>query len=162
MRNTILMAGMLVLAGCAGTPVQDAQPKVVRITPQELERLMPQPAPNLSLDEIVTLSKNGTPADTIIARIRDTHSRYALTPSQMVELHQKGVSLKVLDYIAEAQQQAVRESVADELNQRARKQQEEIQALQRELRMRPYYYDPWPYPPGWYGYPYPRPYWRHW
>ncbi len=160
MRKALLITIMLGLAGCAGSPVQDAQPKVVRISPQELERLMPQPAPNLALDEIVALSKGGAPPDTIIAKIRDSHSRYTLTPSQAIELHQKGVSPKVLDYIAEAQQQAVRENVADELNQRARKQQEEIQALQRELRMRPYYYDPWPYPPYWYGYPYPRPYWR--
>lgn len=161
MRSALMGATLLavpaLLAGCAGSPAQP--PRIARIAPEELERLLPQPAPNLSLEAIVALSNNGEPPDSIIARIRDSRSRYALTPAQIVELSGKGVSLKVLDYIYHAQQQALRDSVADELNQRARKQQQEIQRLQRELDRRPYYSEPWPYLPYGYGYPYSRPYW---
>ena len=153
------MAMLALLAGCAGSPAHTAPPQIARIAPAELERLQPQPAPDLALEEIVALSKNGTPPEAIIARIRDSHARYALTPAQIVELSGKGVSLKVLDYIYNTQLQELRDSVADELNQRQRKQQQEIQNLQRELNRRPYYSDPWPYPPYGYGYPYSRPYW---
>lgn len=154
----IIMTLLVLLQGCAGNP--PAESKIARISPEEVNRLLPQPAPHLSLDEIVGLSMGGESPEAIIARIRDTHSSYALTPAQIVELNRKGVSTRVLDHIYNAQQQAIRDSVADELNQRERKQREEIQSLQRELKRRPYYSDPWPYPPYWYGYPYPRPYWR--
>lgn len=158
-RATGVMVLLALLAGCAGSPAQNAPPQITRIAPGELERLLPQPAPNLSLDEIVVLSRNGEPPAAIIAKIRSSHSRYQLTPAQIVDLNRRGVSLEVLDFIYNAQQQALRDNVADELNQRERKQQEEIQNLQRELNRRPYYADPWPYPPYGYGYPYSRPYW---
>ncbi|HEY3327712.1 MAG TPA: hypothetical protein VGK14_11170 [Novimethylophilus sp.] len=155
------MLALGLLAGCASSPSSHDNPsKIDRITPEQLDRLLPQPAPHLSLDDIVALSGSGEAPEAIIARIRDTHSSYALTPAQIVELNRKGVSTRVLDHIYNAQQQAIRDGMADELNQRERKQREEIQRLQRELQRRPYYSDPWPYPPYWYGYPYPRPYWR--
>lgn len=146
----LLLGAALLLAGCATTPTQ--QPPVARISPEELERIMPKPVPNLSLDEIVSLSKANVPADQIIEKIKASNSHYDLTPSQAVDLSKRGVDGKVLDYIYQAREQAVREGFADEINKREKEKVLEQEKLKRELRLRsqPYYYDPF------YG---PSPYW---
>lgn len=152
------MAVLALLVGCASTPSHESQPKIARLTPEELDRLMPKQVPNLTLDEIVRFSQNGGKPDAIIAKIRETHSEYTLTPAQIVELNRKGVSMQVLDYMFNAQQQALRDSIADEFSQRERKHAQEVEALRRELMSERYYYDPfWDAP-----YPYGYPYWRGW
>lgn len=157
MKFTAFLAFALLLAGCASTPSQEQQPKISRLTPEELDRLMPKPVPNLSLDEIVRLSQSGEKPEAIIARIRETHSGYNLTPAQIVELNRKGVSMEVLDFMFNAQQQALRESVTDEFNQREQRHQQDMDALKRQCMNR-LYCDPfWAYP-----YPYGYPYWRRW
>jgi hypothetical protein len=163
MRYLMLCLTVLaLLSACAGNPPASEAPKIARITPEELERLLPKPTPNLSLDEVIRMSKAGEAPEAIIATIRDSHSSYALTTSQMIELNRQGVDGKVLDHIQAAQEQAMRDAFADELNQRERVNQEKIKALQRELMWWPYYYDPfWGYPFRYdYPYGYPHPYWR--
>ena len=146
----LLLGAALSLAGCATTPMQ--QPPVARISPEELERIMPKPVPNLSLDEIIALSKANTPADQIIDKIKGSNSHYDLTPSQAVDLSKRGVDGKVLDYIYQAREQALRDGFADEINKREKDKVLEQEKLKRELRMRsqPYYdpfygYGPTPY-----------------
>lgn len=147
------MASLLLLVGCATT--QPQAPQVKRISPEELERIMPKPVPNLTLDEIVQLSKAGTPPEQIIEKIKATNSFYDLTPSQSLELSKKGVDAKVLDHIYKSHEQVLRDSVAEEINKRERQRVEEKEKLKREYQMRSYqYYDPW------WGYA-PGPYWRH-
>ena len=151
----ILVGAALSITGCATTPMQ--QPPVARISPEELERIMPKPVPNLSLDEIVALSKANTPAEQIIEKIKVSNSHYDLTPSQAVDLSKRGVDGKVLDYIYQAREQALRDGFADEINKREKDKVLEQEKLKRELRMRsqPYYYDPFYGPsPYWYRRPY--------
>ncbi len=147
----ILIGAALSITGCATTPMQ--QPPVARISPEELERIMPKPVPNLSLDEIIALSKANTPAEQIIEKIKVSNSHHDLTPSQAVDLSKRGVDGKVLDYIYQAREQALRDGFADEINKREKDKVLEQEKLKRELRMRsqPYYYDPF------YG---PSPYWN--
>lgn len=143
------------LNGCATTPEQP--PQIQRISAEELERIMPKPTPNLSLDEVVLLSKNKVSADEIIQKIKDSQSQYALTPSQLLELSNKGVDQKVLDYIYTAHEQAVRDSFVEELNKREQNKLQEQQKLKREYQLRQLNYDPWwgySRSPYW-GYPYP-------
>ncbi len=154
-KTTVLNAAMLgiilaILAGCATTPRQE--PLVERISPEELERIMPKPVPNLALDEIIKLSKQGIPAEQIIDKIKASNSRYELTPSQSVELSKQGVDTKVLDYIYASREQALREGFADEINKREKEKKLEQDRLKRELRSR--YYDPF------WGYGY-SPYWGY-
>jgi hypothetical protein len=132
------------LAGCATT----APPSnIERISPEELARILPQPVPNLTLDEIVQMSKAGTPAPDIIAKIKETNSRYDLTPSESLELSRKGVSAEVLDYIHQAHEQALREGFADEINKREQEKRLEQERLRREYQSRyQRYHDPF-----WYG-----------
>jgi hypothetical protein len=148
------MLGMLLglLSACATTPEQ--APQIQRISPEELERIMPKPIPNLSLDEIVKFSKDGVAPEQIIEKIKASNSRYELTPSQSVELNKQGVNAKVLDYIYSSREQALRDGFAEEINKREKARKEEQEKLQREYELRsvPYYYDPfwgpyWAYPP---------------
>jgi hypothetical protein len=143
--NGMRFVGALVfvglLNGCATTPEQP--PQIHRISAEELERIMPKPIPNLSLDEVVLLSRNKVPADEIIQKIKDSQSQYALTPSQLLDLSNKGVDQKVLDYMYTAHEQAVRDSFAEELNKREQNNLKEQQKLKRQYQLRQPYYDPW-------------------
>jgi hypothetical protein len=114
------LALLLALAGCASLS-------------------QPRPKPP-TLDEIVEMSKSGVAADEIIRKLGESDAVYALSASDVVRLHQRGVPEAVLDYM----QRAYIEDVRDE---------EALRAYHRYG----WYYDPWPY----YRYrPFrPRPYW---
>ena len=86
------LAIVLLIAGCASTPPQ--APQIQRISPEELERIMPKPVPNLTLEEIVKLSNARVSADEIIQKIKDSQSQYNLSPAQILDLSQKGVDRK--------------------------------------------------------------------
>lgn len=141
MRFFCALAFVGLLKGCAMTPEQP--PQIQRISAEELERILPKPVPNISLDEIVLLSKNKVPADEIIKKIKDSLSQYALTPSQLLDLSNKGVDQKVLDYMYTAHEQAVRDNFAEELNKREQNKLLEQQKLKRQYQLRQPYYDPW-------------------
>lgn len=130
----------LILSACASQPHQP--PTIDRISPEALEKLLPPPQPNVTLDEIVTLSKQGVPAEQIIQKIRETHSSYALSPSDYVRYHNEGVDTKVLDEIQRIKEQRERDAVADEINKREQQHQEQEAKLKRLRLMQPYYYDP--------------------
>jgi len=150
----ILLGSLLaLLAGCATT---QTQPQIKRISPEELERIMPKPMPNLSLDEIVKLSKANTPPQQIIDKIKSTNSRYDLAPSQTLDLGKQGVSAKVLDYIYQAHEQAIRDGFAEEINKREKENQLKQEQLERDYQLR---YQPF-YDPFWYGYGF-GPAWRY-
>lgn len=146
-----LLASVVLVSGCATTSYQE--PQIARISAEELRQLMPPPVATLSLEEIVTLSKQGVSADDIIAKIKETNSQYELSPSQMVALATQGVDPKVLDYIHESREQFVRDSMAEEINKREMENKKEQERLKREYRLRSnYYYYPY------YGY---SPWWRY-
>lgn len=151
----ILMSGLLILlSGCATNMARE--PQIERISPEELERIMPKPVPNLTLDEIVKLSKAGTPPEQIIEKIKTTNSRYDLTPSESLNLSKQGVNAKVLDHIHAAHEQAIRDGFADEINKREKQKRLEQERLRRDYEQR---YQPF-YDPFWYGYGF-GPSWRH-
>lgn len=83
-----IAAGVLCLAmsGCAG-----------------LER---RPPP--SLEQIVEMSKTGTPAEEIVRELQETRAVYPLTGSQIARLHEQGVPDAVLDYMQNAYMDRVR------------------------------------------------------
>ena len=74
-----LLAGLLilVLAGCAG-----------------MDR---RPPP--SLEQVVDMSRAGTPPEEIIRELQETRAVYPLTGSQIARLHEQGVPDTVLDYM---------------------------------------------------------------
>ncbi|MEQ1602022.1 MAG: hypothetical protein ABL885_09675 [Methylophilaceae bacterium] len=153
----ILAALLMVLVGCATSPTKPMPPA---ISIEELERILPKPAPNLALDEIVKLSKNKESAEQIIEKIKLSQSHYNLAPSQSLALSKQGVNAKVLDFIHADWEQVLRNSIAGEINKRQQLSEEqnkrEQEMLLREYQMRYRYYDPFDYgyPPYWGGYPY--------
>ena len=162
LRTSLIAILTLSLAGCAATPGKpDAvgNPKIERITPEELARILPKPNPKLPLESIVRLSKAGATPQEVIVRIKETGSGYELTASQSIELNKQGVSQEVLDYIQSAREQALRDRISEEINQREARHAEQLQREQ-QLRRYNYYQDPyWSGYPGSYGYyGYSRPY----
>ena len=65
-----------------------------------------------TLTEIVQLSRDKTPAEEIIRRLRDSRAIYALPASQLAQLHDQGVADSVLDYMQATYLQEVRRDEA--------------------------------------------------
>ena len=154
-RLMVLVASLLILSACASTGTQ--QSKVERITPQELAKLIPPPVATVSLDEIVTDSKAGKSADDIIAKIKNSNSRYELSSTQVLDLNKQGVDAKVLDYIQQSNELAKQNAIAEEMNKREQEKNAAKKQLQRERALNNNrYYDPfWGSRfGGFYGYPY--------
>ena len=154
MRNDLLVlicGSLLLISGCTSTgrATNVDGPKIDRISPEELARLIPQPVAKLTLDDLVRLTKEGNSAEQVIAQIKATDSMYDLTPSQSVDLSHKGVDAKVLDYIHESREAAVRNQLADEINRRERQKQAEVGRLKNRLWQQQRYYDP--FCRGYYG-----------
>lgn len=146
----LLILSLALLSGCANTATK--QGKVERITPEELAKLIPPPVATVSLDEIVADSKAGKSSDDIIAKIKNSNSRYELNSAQVVDLNKQGVDSKVLDYIQQSNELAKQNAIADEINKREKEKQAQINALRRQRDAA--YYDPfWGYArPGWGGF----------
>jgi hypothetical protein len=64
--------------------------------------------PPLSKQEVVQLSKAGTPPAAIVERLTSTGTILWLSAPEIVELSQSGVSPEVLDYLQKAQMNELR------------------------------------------------------
>ena len=155
MKYLIVLMVLLILSGCASTGTRPSQ--VERITPEELAKLIPPPVATVSLDEIVADSKAGKTSDDIIAKIKNSNSRYELTSTQVLDLNKQGVDAKVLDYIQQSNELAKQNIIADEMNKREQEKNATKKQLQRERALNNNrYYDPfWGSRfGGFYGHPY--------
>lgn len=151
----VVIVILLTLSGCASTGAQ--QGKVDRITPAELAKILPPPVATLSLEEIVADSKAGKTAHEVIAKIKTSNSRYALTPTQVLDLNKQGVDVNVLDYIQQSNELAIQNAIADEMNKRAKERAVTERALRQERDFAQHrYYDPFwgPRFGSFYGNPY--------
>lgn len=68
--------------------------------------------PPVTVPEVIQMSKAGVPAETLIEKMRESGTAYRLTASQLVYLHQEGVSDAVLDYMQQTYLNAVRRDQA--------------------------------------------------
>lgn len=167
LRCVVVLSILFGLAGCATQAPQPLQ--IDRISPEQLAALVPPAQSKLSLDEVVAMGKQGKTDAEIIEAIKQSQSRYSLTPSEVLAWHQKGIAMPVLDYMQQANALAEQNAIADEINKREQARAEAEDKLKRErdaARLRSM--DPWFYGPGFYrgppwGY---RPYWgggwRYW
>ena len=55
--------------------------------------------PAVTVGEVIQMSKEGVPAQTIVQRMRDSETVYRLTAAQLAELHDLGVADPVLNYM---------------------------------------------------------------
>lgn len=141
--------------GCAGTaPERDARgnPRIDRLPGDALPRVAP--AARLTAQDLVRLSREGLAPQAIVARIRESGSRFDLSASRLLELDRQGVDAAVLDYIVEAERRAKEADLADALVKKEAAEARSRAELERRREARPYYryYDPfWQYDPFWPG-----------
>lgn len=140
----LLILSLFVLAGCATQTVQQP-PEIARISDEELQRIMVRPIATISLEEIVTLSKQGVPPAEIIEKIKASDSYYPLSPTEALKLSKQGVSSEVLDYMHSSHEAKVRNNVAEEINKREKQKVEEVEKLKREQRLMRSYDPYWNY-----------------
>lgn len=147
----------LMLVGCASTGNSPTQAEVQRISPEELEKLIPPAVATVSLEELVADAKQGKTPDEIIEKIKDSNSRYDLTPSQSLDLSKRGLDIKVLEYIHQANELARQNALADEINKREQERRLSEKKLKQErdlARLRGYD----PFWGGYYGRPWGGPF----
>lgn len=145
-RPLLFAAPVLILQACANAPVEP--PKIERISAEQLEARLPQPAAALPLEQIELLARQGVSAEDLIARITASGSRYRLSAAQIVELAQQGVPLAVLDHMVVAERRQIFDDLAADANKRERacreKLEQEIRICRNQL-MTPMWF-PGPYP----------------
>ena len=138
--------------GCA-TPVGQrdpiGNPRLERITSQELATVGPAGSARLSADDLVRLTQQGVSPDQIIDRFYRSGSRLKLTGVQIADLRHRGIDQRVIDYVVSHEREAEK---IDAITGQADR---EAQARARAERVYRHdrYYDPYldPYP---YSYPY--------
>jgi len=142
MRNLVaVMALLTLLTGCASMGGEQ-RGEVARITPEEIAKLLPSPIATYTLEEIVADAKQGKSADDIIAKIKETKSRYELTSAQVLDLGKQGVDVAVLDYIQQSNALAKQQAVAEEMTRRKAERTALQQQLLQERMARQQFYDP--------------------
>ena len=89
MSVSMLLTGSALLSGCAALGVdQSDQPVMV--------------------SEVIRMSKENVPAETIVNKMRDSRAVYRLNAAQLAKLHDQGVADLVLNYMQETYLNAVR------------------------------------------------------
>lgn len=149
---------VFLLTACATTGNSE-QSQIKRITPEELEKLIPAAVATYTLEQIVADSKLAkTPAE-IITNIKASDSRYDLNASKILELHQQGVDKEVLNYIQQSNELAKQNYIADEINKAEKAKADALRMLnaERMMQMRQFYNPFWHPYYGAYGYSF-----RHW
>jgi len=58
--------------------------------------------------EVVRLSREGVPAETIVKKMRDSGTVYRLSAAQLAQLHDQGVQDQVINYMQQTYLDAVR------------------------------------------------------
>lgn len=66
----------------------------------------------VTVPAVIQMSKAGVPAETIIAKMRESGTAYRLTAAQIANLHEQGVADAVLDYMQQTYLDAVRHDQA--------------------------------------------------
>jgi len=123
-------AATLLLAGCAATPPA-AAPKLERLSGAALAAMLPAPLAAVSADDIVALTRSGASAESIVAKIDASHSRYRLDAAQIATLIHHGVALKVIDHMIEGERRHIFDDMAAEI---AKHDQACVEQVERELK----------------------------
>lgn len=161
-RYPLIVVLATLTAACATPP--SADPRAVRrLDTAEIARVdAARTARPLSLEEVVRLSRQGTPTATLLETLRNTGTHHALSPSEVLRLREQGVAPEVLDALAEAQARRDRDQATAD---KVRQQTEQAAAVDR-ARAEAYRRGAWdaypvyPYGSLYYGRPFGHPYAR--
>ena len=86
---SMVLAGSALLSGCAALGFGQSKPPI-------------------TVSEVVQMSKENVPAETIVNKMRDSETVYRLNAAQLAQLHDQGVADLVLNYMQETYFGAVR------------------------------------------------------
>jgi hypothetical protein len=89
MSLSMVLAGSALLNGCAALGVDQSEQPVM-------------------VSEVIRMSKENVPAETIVNKMRDSRAVYRLNAAQLAKLHDQGVADLVLNYMQETYLNAVR------------------------------------------------------
>ena len=89
MSLSMVLAGSALLNGCAALGVDPSEQPVM-------------------VSEVIRMSKENVPAETIVNKMRDSRAVYRLNAAQLAKLHDQGVADVVLNYMQETYLNAVR------------------------------------------------------
>ena len=95
-----------------------------------------------TLEQVVEMSRSGTPTEEIIRELQETRAVYPLTGSQIAKLHDDGVPEAVLDHLQQAYVENLRWQERSRLEDR----------YWRGPCIGCYYYHPWAAPYFYYPY----------
>jgi hypothetical protein len=87
--TSLFLAGSGLLTGCTAVGLEQAKPPV-------------------GVSDVVQMTAEGIPAETIIQRMRDTKTVYRLNAAQLAQLHDRGVADPVINYMQQTYLEAVR------------------------------------------------------
>jgi hypothetical protein len=85
----LLLTCITLLSGCATLGLEQSMPPV-------------------TVSEVIQMSKQGVPTDTILDKMRESQTVYRLTPSQLTQLRDQGVANQVIDYMQQTYLYTVR------------------------------------------------------
>jgi hypothetical protein len=89
MSLSMVLAGSALLTGCAALDVDPSKQPVM-------------------VSEVIRMSNENVPAETIVNKMRDSRAVYRLNAAQLAKLHDQGVADLVLNYMQETYLNAVR------------------------------------------------------
>ena len=89
MSLSMVLAGSALLTGCAALGVDPSKQPVM-------------------VSEVIRMSNENVPAETIVNKMRDSRAVYRLNAAQLAKLHDQGVADLVLNYMQETYLNAVR------------------------------------------------------
>jgi hypothetical protein len=90
----LLLISLIALSGCATLGFKQPEP--------------------VTVGQVVQMSKDGVPPDTIVKKLRDSDTVYRLSAAQLAELHDMGVPDPVLNYMQQTYIQAERREQTSE------------------------------------------------
>lgn len=67
-----------------------------------------QTKPPVTVSEVVQMTQEGVPAETIIQRMRESKTVYRLNAAELAQLHDRGVADPVINYMQETYLEAAR------------------------------------------------------
>jgi hypothetical protein len=138
---------LALLGGCATAPPPGrdpaGNPRIERLTPEQLGALGPASPARLSLEEVVGMSRAGTPADAIIDRIWQSGSRFALSDADRASLRSRGVSETVIAFIDSHERDAQRiDALTRQADADAQARRRQDAAARAPLHRDPYWWGP--------------------
>lgn len=156
----VALVAMLVVSasGCA-TPVGQrdpiGNPRLERITSQELATVGPAAPARLSADDLIRLTQQGVSPDQIIDRFYRSGSRLKLTGVQLTDLPHRGVDQRVIDYVVSHEREAEK---IDAITGQADREAQARARVERVYRDSAPYWGPYPYSTPYYWGPQVYPY----